>query len=160
MLTTILSSIVGKIAIAGVALATTTGGLAAADVLPAPAQQAVSNAAARIGISLPAPDDTPESDEGVAPDLAEVAPDLPEDASDNAKSVTEIVFGGDPQTERFDFGRAVSGASEEDDVDTDEGPPDTIPGPPDTIPGPPDQIPAGPPSNTEGHLPSPSSPRP
>jgi hypothetical protein len=157
---TILSSIAGKIALAGVALASTTGGLAAADALPDPAQQIVSDVAERIGISLPAPADHPsnaatdEFEEGAEAD----APELPEQASSTAKRVIEIVFGGDPAFEWAEFGRQVADSAS--DGKSQGGNDD--PGPPDDVPdGPPDQIPAGPPSESGGTTPaSPSSPRP
>jgi hypothetical protein len=167
---TILSSIAGKIAIAGVALATTTGGLAAADALPEPAQQVVSDAAARIGISLPAPDNTPDqTDELVAPELPDeasntarqvielvfgsapdqtdesVAPELPDEASSTAGRVIEILFGADPATEGPEFGRRVADSASEGNSQgggkSDNETPEGVPS------GPPEQIPAGPPSD-------------
>jgi|FLYL01.1.fsa_nt_gi hypothetical protein len=56
MLTTFLSSLFGKLAIAATAVAATTGGLAATGNLPDPAQQWASDALARVGIEIPAPD--------------------------------------------------------------------------------------------------------
>lgn len=166
VLSTLGSSIIGKIAVAGVALATTTGGLAAADALPDPAQQIVSDVAARIGISLPAPDEqTPEATDDDAEGGPSDAPDLPEQASDTAKRVIEIVFGGDPQAEGSEFGRRVAETASDGRSGGNDhpGPPDGVPGgPPDGVPGggPPDKIPAGPPSTGGGTPASPSSPRP
>lgn len=150
---TVLSSVAGKIAIAGVALATTAGGLAAADSLPAPAQQAVSDAAAHIGISLPAPDDTLDQND------QRVAPELPDGASHTAGRVIEFVFGGDPQFEGAEFGRRVaeiaSDGNSQGGAQGENKRPEGVPG------GPPDQIPAGPPSDQGGGTPaSPSSPSP
>jgi hypothetical protein len=149
---TILSSIAGKIAIAGLALATTTGGLAAADALPAPAQQVVSDVAARLGISLPAPDNDSNAETALenADDLSHgnddsSAPELPDEASDTARRVIEIIFGGDPESEGAEFGRRVadsaSNGNSQGDPEDDNGPPEGVPG------GPPDEIPAGPPSD-------------
>lgn len=150
---TILSSIAGKIAIAGVALATTTGGLAATDSLPAPAQQVVSDVAARLGITLPAPDhDDLATTAGHAENEDErVAQELPAGASDTARRVIEMVFGGDPQAEGAEFGRRV--ADNASNGNNDRGR--------DNGHGQPDEIPAGPPSDPGGGTPaSPSSPRP
>lgn len=52
---TLFASFTAKIAGVAIAATAATGGLAAAGVLPAPAQQAVSQAAATVGITLPAP---------------------------------------------------------------------------------------------------------
>jgi flagellar motor protein MotB len=54
-LTTLMSSIAAKVVFATVAVATTTGGLAATGSLPDPAQQVVSDVASRIGIHIPEP---------------------------------------------------------------------------------------------------------
>lgn len=63
MFSTLFASLSAKVA--GVALAATvaTGGLAAAGVLPAPAQRAVSQAASTIGLHLPSPKDASEASE-------------------------------------------------------------------------------------------------
>lgn len=53
MLSSLLSSLTAKIA--AVSIAAAAGGLAAAGSLPAPAQQAVSQAAATVGIHVPSP---------------------------------------------------------------------------------------------------------
>jgi hypothetical protein len=54
-LTTLMSSIVAKVAFATVAVASTTGGLAATGNLPDPAQQVLSDVALRVGIHIPVP---------------------------------------------------------------------------------------------------------
>jgi hypothetical protein len=54
-LTTLMSSIVAKVAFATVAVASTTGGLAATGNLPDAAQQVLSDVASRVGIHIPEP---------------------------------------------------------------------------------------------------------
>ena len=55
MLSSLFASLSAKIAGVAIAAAAATGGLAAAGALPAPAQQAVSQAASTIGVNLPTP---------------------------------------------------------------------------------------------------------
>jgi len=73
VLTHLLASMVAKVALAGVAVAATTGGLAATGSLPEPAQAALANAAEKVGFELPAgdmrdedgpPEDLPGGTEG------------------------------------------------------------------------------------------------
>ncbi|MBA3290917.1 MAG: hypothetical protein H0U17_05420, partial [Actinobacteria bacterium] len=56
VLTHLLASLGAKVALVGVAVAATTGGLAAAGSLPQPAQDALANAAEKVGFELPAGD--------------------------------------------------------------------------------------------------------
>lgn len=58
MLSGLLGSIAGKVAIGVSAVTVTTGGLAAAGALPDPVQSAVADAADKVGVSLPDPDKT------------------------------------------------------------------------------------------------------
>jgi len=70
--TSLFATLIGKIALVGVAVAATTGGLAATGSLPDPAQEALTRVGERIGIHLPAggdneagvPDELPPSTEG------------------------------------------------------------------------------------------------
>ena len=72
VLTSLLASLVGKIALVSVAVAATTGGLAATGSLPDPAQEALTRVGEKVGIHLPAggdneagvPDELPPSTEG------------------------------------------------------------------------------------------------
>lgn len=119
---TVASSLVAKIAFAGVAFAATTGGLAASGNLPDPAQQVLSDVAARIGITLPAagghtedltePTDLEELDlndtELLHNDPVREAPELPDEASDTAREVLEVVFDSGLWDEIAEFGMRVS----------------------------------------------------
>ena len=102
MISAFLSTLLGKLAIATVALAATTGGLAATDNLPDAAQQWVSDAVSNVGINVPAPND------GNLPD----APELPDEASDKADAVVETVFDGDPADGREFGGNIADTASD------------------------------------------------
>ncbi len=106
MISTFLSTLLGKLAVGTVALAATTGGLAATGNLPDPAQQWVADAISHIGVDIPAPSDVelPEQTDGV--EMPE-APELPEEASDTADAVTGTVFEGDP-TDGQEFGEDVA----------------------------------------------------
>ncbi|MEE8456809.1 MAG: hypothetical protein V3S28_02055 [Acidimicrobiia bacterium] len=106
MITTFLSTLIGKFAIATMAIAAAGGGLAATDNLPDPAQQWVSDVVSGIGIDIPAPGDVdlPDQTDGVeVPD----APELPEDAAETADKVVGTVFEGDPSG-GSDFGTDVA----------------------------------------------------
>lgn len=62
MLKPLLASLTAKIMAGTFAATAATGGLAAAGALPQPAQQAISKAADKVGISVPSPEDSPKSD--------------------------------------------------------------------------------------------------
>ncbi len=104
MISTFVSTLLGKLAVATVAVAATTGGLAATDSLPDPAQQWVSDVVENIGIDIPSPLDVelPEQADGVE------TPELPEEASDTADAVVDTVFEGDPTDDGAGFGEDVS----------------------------------------------------
>ncbi len=118
MLTHLFASVAAKIALAGVAVAATTGGLAATGSLPEPAQAALANAAEKVGFELPAGDmrdeDGPPED---LPDGAEGSP---------AQAVLEVIrnWEGDKGCE---FGHAVAEAAGgnpgpcKDEADGDRG---------------------------------------
>jgi hypothetical protein len=104
-----LSTLLGKVAIATMAIAVAGGGLATSDNLPDPAQEWVSEAVSHIGIDIPAPSDSDlpsPHDEAETPESPE-APELPEDASDTADAVTHTVFEGDPADGK-EFGASVA----------------------------------------------------
>ncbi|MFQ5521963.1 MAG: hypothetical protein ACE5F5_00085 [Acidimicrobiia bacterium] len=86
MLSTILSSFLGKLLIGSVALATTAGGFAATGNLPDPAQAWAAQAFDFIGVEIPGPDDA---------------------ADDVAKAVTDVIENSDPTTGE-DFGSDVA----------------------------------------------------
>ncbi|MDQ3772713.1 MAG: hypothetical protein M3343_11590 [Actinomycetota bacterium] len=127
--THLLASLVAKVALAGVALAATTGGLAATGSLPEPAQAALANAAEKVGFELPAGE---MRDEGGPPE------DLPDGAEGSpAQAVLEVIrnWDGDKGCE---FGHAVAEAAggnpgpckdeEKDDGRGEGGKPEGTPG--------------------------------
>ena len=104
--TSLAATLIGKIALVGVALAATTGGLAATGSLPDPAQDALNRAGERVGLDLPAGDDRVPSD-----DNAGVPEDLPGGAQgSSAPSVLDVIrnWGDDKGCE---FGHAVAAAA-------------------------------------------------
>ncbi|MGH2790920.1 MAG: hypothetical protein ACRDJ0_08065 [Actinomycetota bacterium] len=102
VLTQLLATLAAKVAVTGVALAAATGGLAAAGALPDPAQDALANAAAKVGFELPAGDEGDETTE---------TKELPE-ATDGspAQAVLDVIrnWEGDRGCE---FGHAVAEAA-------------------------------------------------
>jgi len=117
MISTFLSTLLGKIVAGGLAVAVAATGAAATGTLPDAAQQRAADAFGGIGIEVPAPDRAPEEgigdgtdyqDDGTVAGSRETTPPvLPEEASDTAKAVIGTVFGGDPAEGR-DFGQAVA----------------------------------------------------
>lgn len=89
MLTTFLSSLIGKLAIGTVALATTTGGLAATGSLPDTAQDWASEQLGAIGIEVPVGDEV-EVQEGRSSD------------------VLDVIDGTDPEDRGQEFGEDVA----------------------------------------------------
>ncbi|MHB9004503.1 MAG: hypothetical protein ACYC6C_10655 [Coriobacteriia bacterium] len=121
MISTFLSTLFGKIALATVATAVAaTGAAAATGNLPDPAQQAVSNAFAKAGITVPATERTRVGEEQGQGELERSretsGPVLADEASDKAKAVTDSVFGNDPAGGR-EFGEAVSGPASDGAAD-------------------------------------------
>jgi hypothetical protein len=170
-LTALMSSLAAKIAFAAVAVAATTGGLAATGNLPDPAQQLVSEVVGRIGIHIPTPAtplpvlDPTEDAEPSDIDGSETDHTLPDHASERAKWVIDAVFDEDDEaTPGPDLGKRVSeiasaGRSGTGDGNTPEGagPPD-VPGPhpgtsPPENPGPPEGT--GPPGGIGNGSPGP-----
>jgi len=87
VLTSLFASLIGKIALAGVALAATTGGLAATGSLPDPAQEALARAGEKVGFDLPMGDD--QATDG---DVAGVPDELPEATEgSSAPSVLDVI---------------------------------------------------------------------
>lgn len=86
MLSTFLSSLLGKLAIGAVALASTAGGLAATGNLPDPVQEWTAERLGAVGIEIPGPDEA---------------------ADDTAKDVIDVIEGGDPY-EGEGFGQDVA----------------------------------------------------
>ncbi len=108
MITTFLSTVFGKLAIAAAAFAVAGGGLAVSDNLPDPAQEWVSNVAEEIGIDIPAPSDI----ELPAQVIDRQAPELPDEASDVADAVVGTIFDGDP-LEGSEYGQDIADAAKD-----------------------------------------------
>ena len=121
VLTSLFATLIGKVALVGVALAATTGGLAATGSLPDPAQEALARAAEKVGFELPASDDTGEDEAGVPDELPEGT------EGSSAPSVLDVIRSwGDEKG--CDFGHAVAAAAggnpgpcENEQVGNDEG---------------------------------------
>jgi hypothetical protein len=106
VLTSLAATLIGKIALVGVALAATTGGLAATGSLPDPAQDALNRAGERVGFDLPAGDDRVPSE-----DTAGVPEDLPSGAQgSSAPSVLDVIRSWDDD-KGCEFGHAVAAAA-------------------------------------------------
>ena len=106
VLTSLFASLIGKIALASVALAATTGGLAATGSLPDPAQEALARAGEKVGFDLPVGGDrATDGDDAGVPD------DLPEGAGDSsAPSVLDVIRSWDDE-KGCEFGHAVATAA-------------------------------------------------
>lgn len=91
MLSTFLSSLAGKLAIGSVALATTTGGLAATGNLPDPAQDWAAERLGAVGIEIPASDEV--------------------ETVDRSDEVLDVVQGTDPDDRDQEFGEDVADAA-------------------------------------------------
>ena len=108
VITSLFASLIAKVALVGVALAATTGGLAATGSLPEPAQEALARAGERVGFELPAGDD---ADEEEGEDEAGVPDELPEGTEgSSAPSVLDVIRSwGDEKG--CEFGHAVATAA-------------------------------------------------
>jgi hypothetical protein len=96
----LVASLVGKIALVGVAVAATTGGLAATGSLPDAAQDALARAGEKVGFELPAGDDG-----------AGVPDELPEPTEgSSAPSVLDVIRSWDDD-KGCEFGHAVATAA-------------------------------------------------
>ena len=102
VLSQLLATLTAKVAVTGVALAAATGGLAATGALPEPAQDALANTAAKVGIELPGGDEGDETtDPKELPEATEGSP---------AQAVLDVIrnWEGDKGCE---FGHAVAEAA-------------------------------------------------
>lgn len=100
MLTTFLSSLIGKLAIGTVALATTTGGLAATGSLPDPAQDWAAERLGAVGIEVPVGDEAETEVEA-------------EDEDDRSTDVLDVIEGTDPEDRDQEFGEDVADTASE-----------------------------------------------
>ncbi|HUP14451.1 MAG TPA: hypothetical protein VM848_00090 [Acidimicrobiia bacterium] len=109
MFTTFLSSLIGKLAIGTVALATTTGGLAATGNLPDPVQDWAAERLSEVGIEIPVGDESDiDTEDGRSSD------------------VLDVIEGTDPEDRDQEFGEAVAdtasnGASTEGRTRAEDG---------------------------------------
>ena len=117
VLTSLFASLIAKVALVGVALAATTGGLAATGSLPEPAQEALAKASEKVGFELPAGDDAEEEERE---DEAGVPDELPEGTDgSSAPSVLDVIRSwGDEKG--CDFGHAVATAAGGDPAPCDD----------------------------------------
>jgi hypothetical protein len=106
VLTSLAATLIGKVALVGVALAATTGGLAATGSLPDPAQDAVARVGEKVGFDLPRGDDRePRDDDRGVPE------DLPGKAQgSSAPSVLDVIRSWDDD-KGCEFGHAVAAAA-------------------------------------------------
>jgi len=98
MISTFLSSLAGKLAIASVAVAASAGGLTATGNLPGPMQDFAHDALSNVGIEVPS------------------GTELPDEASDTANSVLGVIDDGD-LARGEDFGKAVAEEATGDNAD-------------------------------------------
>lgn len=98
MLTTFLSSLIGKLAIGTVALATTTGGLAATGNLPDPAQDWAADRLGAVGIEVPVGDEVETEVEA---------------EDDRSSDVLDVIEGTDPEDRDQEFGEDVADTASE-----------------------------------------------
>lgn len=150
MLSTLFASLSAKIAAASFAAVAATGGLAAAGALPDPAQQAVADAAAKIGLHLPSPEDDASTQQHEAPEVGPVNEDVQgvlEDDSLEGRDKGDAVSDAADQN-RQDDGTNPTGAGEPES--TPSGAPESTPSsaPESTPSGEPDGTPSGKPAST------------
>jgi uncharacterized membrane protein YgcG len=108
VLTSLLASLVGKIALVSVAVAATTGGLAATGSLPDAAQDALARASEKVGFELPAGDG---SEDKTSDKEAQVPDELPEATEgSSAQSVLDVIRSWDDD-KGCEFGHAVATAA-------------------------------------------------
>lgn len=109
MLSTFLSSLFGKLAIGAVALASTTGGLAATGNLPDPVQEWTAERLGAVGIAIPGPDEEVDAtavdvlkviEEGNPEDGEEFGSEVANTASDEKSSDGRVI--ADDQAENAD----------------------------------------------------------
>ena len=89
-----------RVAVLGLAAALTlTGGLAAADVLPDPAQDAIANVAGHLGLNLPHSDDVADQTSHGG-EVSNVAHSTPEEGCEKGQAISEVAssFGQDHRT--------------------------------------------------------------
>lgn len=98
MLTTFLSSLIGKLAIGTVALATTTGGLAATGNLPDPAQEWAAEQLGAVGIEIPVDDEAETEVEA---------------EDDQSSDVLDVIEGTEPEDRDQEFGEDVADTASE-----------------------------------------------
>jgi hypothetical protein len=106
-----------RVAVVGLAAALMlTGGLAAADVLPGPAQDAVANLAGHLGLHLPHSPEVPD-DATHGKEVSDVARSTPKEGCEKGQAVSEVASSvgqdhrlGDPQPSPCDEVQAAGGS--------------------------------------------------
>jgi hypothetical protein len=117
-----------RVAVLGLAAALTlTGGLAAADVLPDPAQDAIANVAGHLGLNLPHSDDVPDQTSHGG-EVSNVAHSTPEEGCEKGQAISEVAssFGqdhrtGDPEPIPCDKAQAAGSHSHKGGPDAGDG---------------------------------------
>jgi hypothetical protein len=107
-----------RVAVLGLAAALTlTGGLAAADVLPGPAQDAVANVAGHLGLDFPHSADVPDQTSH-GQEVSSVAHSTPEVGCEKGQAISEVAssfaqnhLNGDPEPIPCDKAQAAGGHS-------------------------------------------------
>ncbi len=107
-----------RVAVLGLAAALTlTGGLAAADALPGPAQDAVANVAGHLGLDFPHSADVPDQTSR-GQEVSSVAHSTPEVGCDKGQAISEVASSfaqnhrnGDPEPIPCDKAQAAGGHS-------------------------------------------------
>lgn len=119
MLSSLFATLAAKLAAGGIAVAmATTGGLAAAGNLPAPAQDAISMAAEKIGLHIPAADEV----DGTVDDTTDLVDDTTDLVDDTTDDVTDVVDDADDPVAGETKGNAVSQAVHDAIASTEPGP--------------------------------------
>jgi hypothetical protein len=122
VLSSLFATLAAKLAAGGIAVAmATTGGLAAAGNLPAPAQDAISMAAEKIGLHIPAADEVDDTVDD-STDLVDDSTDLVDDTTEVVDDVTDVVDDADDPVAGETKGNAVSQAVHDAIASTEPGP--------------------------------------
>jgi len=107
-----------RVAVLGLAAALTlTGGLAAADVLPGPAQDAVANVAEHLGLHFPRSADVPDQTSH-GKEVSDIARSTPEEGCEKGQAISEVAssfaqnhLNSDPEPIPCDKAEAAGGHS-------------------------------------------------
>jgi hypothetical protein len=117
-----------RVAALGLAAALTlTSGLAAADVLPDPAQDAVASVAAHLGLDFPDSADVPDQTSH-GKDVSDVARTTPEEGCEKGQAISEVASSfaqnhrkGDPKPTKCDKDKSAGGHSHQGNAGGSDG---------------------------------------